>query len=35
MTRFIKNEIYIQNLGKKIKLSELETYIKQVYIGLQ
>ena len=24
------NEIYIQNLGKKIKLSELENYIKQV-----
>lgn len=23
------NEIYIQNLGKKIKLSELENYIKQ------
>ena len=23
------NEIYIQNLGKKIKLSELEYYIKQ------
>ena len=26
------NEIYIQNLGKKIKLSELENYIKQVYV---
>jgi glutaredoxin len=25
------NEIYIQNLSKKIKLSELENYIKQVY----
>ena len=24
------NEIYIQNLGKKIKLTELENYIKQV-----
>ena len=24
------NEIYIHNLGKKIKLSELENYIKQV-----
>ena len=24
------NEIYVQNLGKKIKLSELENYIKQV-----
>jgi hypothetical protein len=25
------NEIYIQNLSKKIKLSELENYLKQVY----
>lgn len=24
------NEIYIQNLGKKIKLSELENYIKKL-----
>ena len=24
------NEIYVHNLGKKIKLSELENYIKQV-----
>ena len=24
------NEIYIQNLGKKIKLSELEEYLKKI-----
>lgn len=26
------NEIYINNLGKKLKLSELENYIRQAYI---
>ena len=26
------NEIYINNLGKKIKLSELENYIKQAQV---
>ena len=30
--RIIINEIYIRNLGKKIKLSELENYIKRKFL---
>lgn len=29
------NKIYIQNLVKKIKLSELENYIKHIFINIK